>query len=146
MRRNAQNLEDLCRPRREIGNRKYLRHVWIESGEIGEGGGGGLELRRSYTRSAKRSLAMQGRYAYARQMRRARKEIRKPRMYLGRVTRDIGRKSSGNEAGAERRAGFEAKELFVDRGYRGHDCEGNVLALVARQGMSKVKGSLRKWL
>ncbi|MBI4383314.1 MAG: hypothetical protein HY579_04690 [Nitrospinae bacterium] len=47
---------------------------------------------------------------------------------------------------AERLAGFEAKEFFVDRGYRGHDYEGNALALVARQGMSKVKGSLRKWL
>ena len=46
----------------------------------------------------------------------------------------------------ERLGEFEAKELFVDRGYRGHDYEGKALVHVARQGLSKVKGSLRKWL
>ena len=191
---------------------------------------GGLELRQSWTRSAKRSLIMQGRYAHARQMRRAKKEIKKLKTYLGRVTRDIGRKllerkelekpfapllamarrlfvqkrddknklyslhaeeveciSKGKahkkyEFGckvsvattskdnfvvgiqalpgnpydghtlreavsqAERLAGIAAKELFVDRGYRGHDYEGKALVHVARQGLSKVKGSLRKWL
>jgi len=191
---------------------------------------GGLELRQSYTRLAKRSLIMQGRYAHARQMKRAKKEIRKLKTYLGRVTRDIGRKILGREelgkpfasllemakrlysqkrddknklyslhapeveciakgkahkkyefgckvsvattskdnfivgiqafhsnpydghtlketvSQAERLGEFEAKELFVDRGYRGHDYEGKALVHVARQGISKIKGSLRKWL
>jgi len=58
---------------------------------------GGFELRQSYTRSAKRSLIMQGRYSHARQMKRSRKEIKKLRIYLGRVTRDLRRKLGGGE-------------------------------------------------
>lgn len=190
----------------------------------------GMELRQSYTRSAKRSLIMQGRYAHARQMKRAKREVKKLRLYLGRVTRDIGRKTSGREmdakvfapmlamaerlfkqkrddkdklyslhapeveciakgkahkkyefgckvsvattskdnfilgvqafhgnpydghtlksavSQAERLAEFEAKELFVDLGYRGHDYEGSAMVHVVKRGISKVKGSLRKWL
>jgi len=56
-----------------------------------------VELRQPYTRKSKQSLIMQGRYAHARQMKRSRKEIRKLKTYLGRVTRDIERKISGNE-------------------------------------------------
>jgi len=56
----------------------------------------GIELRQSYTRKSKQSLIMQGRYAHARQMKRSRKEIRKLKTYLGRVTRDIERKVSGS--------------------------------------------------
>ena len=191
---------------------------------------GGLELRQSYTRLAKRSLIMQGRYAHARQMKRAKKQIKKLRTYLGRVTRDIERKALGRKelaesfasllemakrlfsqkrddknklyslhapeveciakgkahkkyefgckvsvattskdnfivgvqafhgnpydghtlkeavSQAERLAEFEAKELFVDKGYRGHDYEGDAVVHVAKRGMSKVKPSLRKWL
>lgn len=191
---------------------------------------GGLELRQSYTRLAKRSLIMQGRYAHARQMKRAKKQIKKLRTYLGRVTRDIERKVPGRKelaesfasllemarrlfsqkrddknklyslhapeveciakgkahkkyefgckvsvattskdnfivgvqafhgnpydghtlkeavSQAERLAEFEAKELFVDQGYRGHDYEGHAVVHVAKRGMSKVKLSLRKWL
>jgi len=55
-----------------------------------------VELRQSYTRKSKQSLVMQSRYAHARQMKRSRKEIRKLKTYLGRVTRDIERKISGN--------------------------------------------------
>lgn len=190
----------------------------------------GVELRQSYTRLAKRSLIMQGRYAHARQMKRAKREIKKLRLYLGRVLRDIGRKTAGREASAEvfapmlamaerlfkqkrddknklyslhapeveciakgkahkkyefgckvsvattskdnfvvgmqafhgnpydghtlgaaveqaeRLAEFEAKELFVDLGYRGHDYEGSATVHIARRGMRKVKPSLRRWL
>ncbi len=56
----------------------------------------GVELRQSYTRKSKQSIVMQSRYAHARQMKRSRKELRKLKTYLGRVTRDIERKVSGN--------------------------------------------------
>lgn len=53
----------------------------------------GIELRQSYERVSKKALARQGRYRHAKQMRRARKETRRLRTYLGRVMRDIQRKS-----------------------------------------------------
>ncbi len=52
----------------------------------------GIALRQSYERLGKRSLMMQGRYGHARQMKRASRETRKLRTYLGRVMRDIQRK------------------------------------------------------
>jgi IS5 family transposase len=59
----------------------------------------GIDLRQSYRRVGKRALQKQGRYAHAQQLKRARKETRKLRTYLGRVIRDIQRKtiSSGRE-------------------------------------------------
>ena len=57
----------------------------------------GIELRQSYTRKSKQSLVMQSRHTHARQMKRSRKEVRKLRTYLGRVTRDIEHKISGIE-------------------------------------------------
>src|SRR5215216_2694684 len=59
----------------------------------------GLELRQSYRRVGKRALQKQGRYAHAQQLKRARRETRKLRTYLGRVIRDLQRKavSSGLE-------------------------------------------------
>lgn len=52
----------------------------------------GLELRQNYERLSKRALMMNGRYAHARQMQRARREQKRLRTYLGRVIRDIDRK------------------------------------------------------
>ena len=52
----------------------------------------GINIRQSYDRVGKRSFVMQHRYAHARQMKRSRRELRKLRTYLGRVTRDIERK------------------------------------------------------
>lgn len=52
----------------------------------------GLKLRQSYVRVSKIELVKQGRYARARQMRRAAKCQRKLKTYLGRLTRDIERK------------------------------------------------------
>jgi IS5 family transposase len=49
----------------------------------------GLKLRQTYVRIGKRACIMQGRYAHAGQMKRARKEFKKVKSYLGRVTRDI---------------------------------------------------------
>jgi IS5 family transposase len=52
----------------------------------------GIKLRQSYQRLAKRSLRLTNRYAQARQMRRARREIKRLKTFLGRVARDIDRK------------------------------------------------------
>jgi len=52
----------------------------------------GLQLRQSYRRLAKRALRLASRYAHARQMRRARREIKRLEVFLGRVARDVARK------------------------------------------------------
>jgi len=54
----------------------------------------GIDLRQSYERLGKRALLMQGRYSHARQTKRARREQKKLRLYLGRVIRDVERKCS----------------------------------------------------
>lgn len=51
-----------------------------------------IPLRQTYVRLGRQALARQGRYAQARQMKRARRETRRLRQYLGRVIRDIRRK------------------------------------------------------
>lgn len=52
----------------------------------------GIDLRQTYVRLSKQALARQGRYAQARQMKRARREAKRLRLFLGRVIRDIRRK------------------------------------------------------
>ncbi|NOY53032.1 MAG: IS5 family transposase [Deltaproteobacteria bacterium] len=52
-----------------------------------------IKLRQSYTRKSKTAILKQGRYRHARQMKRAKKETKKLQIYLGRVIRDIQRKS-----------------------------------------------------
>ena len=52
----------------------------------------GIELRQTYERLGKRALIMHGRYSHARQTKRAKRELKKLRLYLGRVIRDIERK------------------------------------------------------
>ena len=54
----------------------------------------GINLRQSYRKVGKKALIMQGRYSRASQMRRAAKQTKKLKVYLGRVTRDIERKAS----------------------------------------------------
>jgi IS5 family transposase len=56
----------------------------------------GVKLRQSYMRKGKQALFMANRYASARQMKRARKQIKSVRNYLGRVMRDIDRAIEGN--------------------------------------------------
>jgi IS5 family transposase len=51
----------------------------------------GIELPKSYVRKGKKALVMYGRYAHERRYKRARKQLRKLKTYLGRVTRDIER-------------------------------------------------------
>jgi len=47
---------------------------------------------------------------------------------------------------AERLGDFVTQSIFVDRGYRGHNYEGEAKVHLARQGIRKVKPSLRRWL
>ena len=49
-------------------------------------------------------------------------------------------------AQAERMGGFKASEIYVDRGYRGHDYDGDAKVHMARPRMNKLKYSLRRWL
>jgi IS5 family transposase len=59
----------------------------------------GIELRQSYRRLGKKALVMQGRYAHARQLKRALKETKKLKMYLGRITRELRRKTGDAASG-----------------------------------------------
>jgi IS5 family transposase len=52
-----------------------------------------IKLRQSYVRKGKKSLIMQSRYRHANQHKRANREVRKLKTYLGRVVRDIRRKA-----------------------------------------------------
>jgi IS5 family transposase len=54
----------------------------------------GIELRQSYQRLAKMAFCLQHRFTHARQFKKAQRQLRKLRTYLGRVTRDIERKVS----------------------------------------------------
>jgi len=56
----------------------------------------GIDLRQSYVRVGKRALIAHQRYAHAKQYKRARKQLRTLKTYLGRTIRDIKRKIEGN--------------------------------------------------
>ncbi len=49
-------------------------------------------------------------------------------------------------AQAERVSGLKARDIYVDRGYRGHNYTGEAEVHVARRGVKKLRASLRKWL
>lgn len=55
----------------------------------------GVELRQSYKRVSKESLRKSHGYTHGRQMKRARREVKKLKNYLGRTVRDIKRKTGG---------------------------------------------------
>lgn len=56
-----------------------------------------IKLRQTYIRVGKQACIKQARYAHAQQMKRAKKEFKKVRSYLGRVTRDTERKVIQND-------------------------------------------------
>jgi IS5 family transposase len=64
---------------------------------VKKAGRAGIPLRQSYARVSKTALMMSGRYFHARQAKRARKEIRHLKTWLGRVIRDISRKIAGQK-------------------------------------------------
>jgi transposase, IS5 family len=57
-----------------------------------------VKLRQSYVRVGKAALIRHQRYAHAKQFKRANRSLRTLRTYLGRVTRDIGRRIAGDAA------------------------------------------------
>lgn len=56
----------------------------------------GVDLRQSYARVGKFALIKHQRYAHAKQFKRANRQLRKLRTYLGRVIRDVARKIEGD--------------------------------------------------
>ncbi len=56
----------------------------------------GVKLRQRYSRVSKKAAAQSGRYFHARQAKRARREVKRVKTYLGRVYRDISRKIAGD--------------------------------------------------
>jgi len=56
-----------------------------------------ITLRQSFVKLAKKALIMSSRYAHARQMKRAKREQRRLKTYLGRIFRDIKRKIKNNK-------------------------------------------------
>ena len=186
-----------------------------------------IQLRQSYVRKAKEALLKQSRYAHAKQYKRAARETRRLKTYLGRVYRDISRKAtdfdpelrkslqlahrllkqekhsknklysihapeveciskgkahkryefgvkvgmattsqgnwivgiqafSGNPYDGhtleatleqvERLTGKQAKEVYVDKGYRGHGYTGPTLVHIVGTRKKKVTRTLKKWL
>ena len=47
---------------------------------------------------------------------------------------------------AESITGFKAKEIYADRGYRGHNYRGEAEVCIAGRGRKQLKASVRKWL
>ena len=190
----------------------------------------GVILRQSYKYKSKNAYYWRGRYTSCRQMKRANKQQRSLKTYLGRVVRDIERKVVGSEIlqsvfseplslarrilsqrrqdknkvysihapeveciskgkahkkyefgckvsvvatsrecfvmgmkayhgnpydghtlddailQAENITDFKAKEIYVDRGYRGHNYKGEAEVHIAGRGRKRLKASVRKWL
>ena len=78
----------------------------------------GIELRQSYVRLSRRALVMNGRYARAQQFKRARREQKRLRTYLGRVIRDIERKlevAQGSHRACLERLLPTARRIHVQR-------------------------------
>jgi len=74
----------------------------------------GIVLRQTYVRVGKRALRKQSGYAHARQFKRARREEKRLRTYLGQVVRDIERKCKG-AAGALSEELKKARRLLAQK-------------------------------
>ena len=82
----------------------------------------GVVLRQSYRRVGKFALIKHQRYAHAKQFKRANRSLRKLKTYLGRVIRDIRRKTAGDEGLREtlvRPLDLAERVLAQDRHQRG---------------------------
>ena len=75
----------------------------------------GIVLRQSYRRVGKKALILQSRYGHARQMKRAGKQTRKLKTYLGRVMRDIHRKASPYDESLQTRLALAERLLNQQR-------------------------------
>ena len=52
----------------------------------------------------------------------------------------------GSITQTERISGFKANDIYVDRGYRGHNYTGEALVHIAGRGTKKLKASVRRWI
>lgn len=99
----------------------------------------GVELRQSYARVGKRAFFKQSRYRCARQLKRALKQTRKLRTYLGRVIRDIERKLPQPD---------EAMQSLLERAKRIHQQQrsdsGKVYSMHAPEVECIAKGKAHK--
>jgi IS5 family transposase len=102
----------------------------------------GLTLRQSYHRLGKRALRKAGTYLHARQNNRAKREIRRLKTYLGRVTRDVTRKIAGNAALEQRFATILERVARVLAQQR-HD-RGKLYSLHAPEVECLAKGKAHK--
>ena len=71
---------------------KLLHKAIVKLGDAAKAHG--IELRQSYVRVGKRAAVMAGRYAHAKQFKRMHRRLRKLRTYVGRLIRDIRRKTT----------------------------------------------------
>jgi transposase, IS5 family len=102
----------------------------------------GLGLRQSYARLGKRALRKAGAYLHARQNNRAKREIKRLKTFLGRVSRDIRRKLAGHQAVAPH---FARALALVDRllAQQRHDT-GKLYSLHAPEVECLAKGKAHK--
>lgn len=77
----------------------------------------GLKLRQSYKRVGKLALIKQQRYSHAKQFKRARRELRRLKTYLGRTIRDIKRQIIGDEVLENRFSAplYQANRVMVQK-------------------------------
>ena len=102
----------------------------------------GVRLRQSYTRKAKATLHQVGRYGHARQFKRLRREARRLKPWLGRVVRDIARKTA---ADADLQAAFADELALANRllAQQRHD-KGKLYSLHAPEVECISKGKARR--
>jgi IS5 family transposase len=102
----------------------------------------GVPLRQSYARRGKKALRLASRYAHARQMQRARREIKRLKTYLGRVFRDVRRKLEARPELTER---FARPLALVERllAQQRHD-QNKLYALHAPEVACIAKGKAHK--
>ncbi len=102
----------------------------------------GITLRQSYARVGKAAEHQAGRYAHAKQYRRMQREIRKLRTWLGRVIRDVQRKSS--ELSGEITGALKAKIDIAQRLHQQRrDSKNKLYALHAPEVECIAKGKAR---
>ncbi len=108
---------------------------------VGEAKRHGVKLRQSHTRLAKKAALKAGRYAHARQMKRCHREMRRLKTYLGRVSRDVARKTA-REPELERR--FAGLLSLVERllAQQRHD-KNKLYSLHAPEVVCIAKGNAR---
>jgi IS5 family transposase len=100
----------------------------------------GIELRQSYARIGPRAEQQAGRYAHARQYRRMRGQLRRLRIWLGRVIRDVERKTAGRPLPTALAAKLAlARRLHAQR----REDSGKLYALHAPEAECIAKGKAR---